>query len=195
MENREKAYKWTFLVYPDSAPEDWKNILENYCIQTAISPLHEPEEKGKEGETKKQHWHIILNLDGQKTYKQIKEISDSLNGARPEKVLSPIGMYEYLIHKNHPDRQQFENGFDEIEHMNGFDKTEFIRNENVEDSVCNALLKVIQEREILEFASLVAYCYEEQPEFLGYLRKFSYFFNSYLRSKKGMYKEYKRYER
>lgn len=195
MDNKEKAYKWTFLVYPESAPKDWKNILENYCIETAISPLHEPEEKGKEGERKKEHWHILLNLDGQKTYKQIKEIVDVLNGARPEKVISPIGAYEYLIHKNHPDRQQFKNGFDEIEHMNGFDLTDFTRIEDKEESAINQLFNAIESRQLLEFCSVVAYCREEQPELLGYLRKNAYFFNSYMRSKKGLYKEYMKHER
>ena len=67
----EKSYKWAFLVYPDSAPTDWQQILKDTQIKIAISPLHEPSEgKGEE----KQHWHVICDFEGQKTQKQVTKM-------------------------------------------------------------------------------------------------------------------------
>ena len=128
----EKGYKWTFIVYPDSLPKEWIKKLDNELIKTAISPLHQPEIDGKEEERKKPHYHIILDYGKSvKTRRQIHEIcKDLLNGTECKKVQSPIGIYEYLIHKNHPDREQFEKGFEEITHLNGFNIEDFTKIEN-----------------------------------------------------------------
>lgn len=32
---------WTFLVYDDSAPSDWRDILDSYHVPWVESPLHE----------------------------------------------------------------------------------------------------------------------------------------------------------
>lgn len=42
-----RTSKWSFIVYPDSAPENWEKVLENTCIPCAISPIHQPDEDNK----------------------------------------------------------------------------------------------------------------------------------------------------
>ena len=182
----EKGYKWTFIVYPDSLPEDWKNKLDNELIRTAISPLHQPEKDGKEEERKKPHYHIILDFcKSTKTRKQIHTIcKDLLNGTECEKVQSPIGIYEYLIHKNHPEREQFKMGFDEIIHLNGFNLEDFTKLENPDN--IRQVLQIINDNCITEFCQLVDYILDIEPELLGTIRGDSYFLNSYLRSRRGM---------
>ena len=36
----EKERYWSFILYPESAPENWKEILQETGLQIAISPLH-----------------------------------------------------------------------------------------------------------------------------------------------------------
>ena len=38
---KEKARYFTFLLYPDSIPEDWELRLELIGVPMAISPLHD----------------------------------------------------------------------------------------------------------------------------------------------------------
>ena len=39
-----RARAWTFLVYPDSAPENWRDILDTtVCVPWVESPLHDPD--------------------------------------------------------------------------------------------------------------------------------------------------------
>jgi len=38
---KEKARFFTFLLYPDSVPEDWISKLELLDVPIAISPLHD----------------------------------------------------------------------------------------------------------------------------------------------------------
>lgn len=40
-----KARHFSFLLYPDSIPNDWKEKLESLGISMAVSPLHDMDEK------------------------------------------------------------------------------------------------------------------------------------------------------
>ena len=180
----EKGYKWYFLVYPESAPKEWKQILKDTQIKIAISPLHQPSNgKGED----KQHWHIICDFEGQKTQSQVNKISKSVNGTEAFTIISPIGYYEYLIHKNDPDKEQFPEGFKAITHMNGFDVETYqqIEKKDKLEEASFTLIEAIRENEYYEFAQLVEYCYDNDMELLKELRKHGYFYNSYIRSRRG----------
>lgn len=43
--SKEKARYFTFLLYPESIPEDWEEKLELLGVPIAISPLHDMDEK------------------------------------------------------------------------------------------------------------------------------------------------------
>lgn len=183
--------KWCFLVYPDSAPDNWIKLLDNEHIPCAISPMHQPDKEGEEEELKN-HWHVILDFgQGKKSEKQILEISrELLNGTYPKPIKSPIGYYEYLIHKNNPEKEQFVEGFGAITHLNGFD-LETYQNIDKEDKLPSGfieLIEVINDEGITEFAKLVGYCMANDRDLLNPLRRDSYFFNSYMRSLRGINK-------
>ena len=180
----EKAYKWAFLVYPESAPENWKQILKDTQTRIAISPLHQPSDgKGED----KIHYHVICDFEGQKTNNQVDKISKLVNGTKAFTLISPIGYYEYLIHKNDPDKEQFKEGFNAITHMNGFDLETFqqIEKKDKLEEASFSLIQAIRENEFIEFSQLVEYCYDNDIELLKELRKHGYFYNSYIRSRRG----------
>lgn len=102
-----RTRNWTFLVYPESSPEDWRNIINAERIPWVESPLHEGElNPDSEGE-KKPHWHIVLLFDGKKSFEQVREISDKLNAPIPQKVASMRYLVRYLAHLDHPDKKQY----------------------------------------------------------------------------------------
>lgn len=55
---KDKARYFTFLLYPESVPEDWQEKLEQIGLPMAISPLHDSDMK-PDGTIKKPHWHVI----------------------------------------------------------------------------------------------------------------------------------------
>lgn len=99
-----KSRSWTFLVYPDSAPEDWENTLMGlkYCYC-----LHD-KDVNKDGQVKKAHIHVLLTFDGSVTYNTIKDITDSLNCPIPQSVKSLRGMIRYLIHADNKDKHHYD---------------------------------------------------------------------------------------
>lgn len=40
---RGRTRNFATIVYPESAPENWKSILENEIVPALISPLHDKE--------------------------------------------------------------------------------------------------------------------------------------------------------
>lgn len=110
---------WTFIVYPDSAPEDWIRILNNQHLCFGVSPLHNLDKNGDDTE-KKEHWHIHLKFNGVQSYEQVKEISDSVNGTVPQRVKSPVGLIRYFVHMDNPEKEKY--NIDDIQSFGGFDR-------------------------------------------------------------------------
>ena len=53
-----ELYKyWSFVVYPDSAPKDWKDRLASTQVPCAVSPIHSADD-----EVKKAHYHVLLGF-------------------------------------------------------------------------------------------------------------------------------------
>ena len=106
---------WTFVIYPDSVAPNYRDIINKWHCAWAESPLHD-KDINEGGQKKEPHIHIVLCFEGNKTYPQIKEICDSVNGKiAPEydssetaKVHSIRGMIRYLIHLDDPNKAQYE---------------------------------------------------------------------------------------
>lgn len=138
---------WTFIVYPESAPERWKEVLKSTDVPCAISPLH-----GGDEEHSKEHYHVLLGFKrgvGISTARDVCNLCGGANGLVLE-VLAPLGAYEYLTHKNSPDKQQF--GDAEPELLNGFKRP---RIELSNDDMMDECLDLIFDDNILEFSGLV----------------------------------------
>ena len=57
----DRTRNWTVVLYPESAPENWRDILDALHIEWVESPLHEFDTNAT-GEVKKPHWHLLLSL-------------------------------------------------------------------------------------------------------------------------------------
>ncbi|WP_312609620.1 Rep family protein, partial [Mammaliicoccus sciuri] len=62
-----KARNFTFIIYPESIPEDWQSLLEKIDIPMAISPLHDKDETERKDLTEDEQKIIE---DGGKVYKK-----------------------------------------------------------------------------------------------------------------------------
>ena len=80
-----KGRDWTFLVYPESAPKNWRSILDGTHMRWIESPLHD-RDTNPDGSKKKPHWHIMLSADGPITERQVENIIKPLNGPVAQKL-------------------------------------------------------------------------------------------------------------
>ena len=59
MSKNVKKRNWAFVLYPESAPADWKEQLQLSGLMGAISPLHD-KDINPTGGPKKAHYHVVL---------------------------------------------------------------------------------------------------------------------------------------
>ncbi|WP_438765663.1 Rep family protein, partial [Enterococcus sp. AZ186] len=86
----DRTRNWTCVIYPESAPENWREILDDMCIPWVESPLHD-KDVNPDGEIKKSHWHVLLMFGSNKSYEQVKEITSKLNAPNPQKCANARG--------------------------------------------------------------------------------------------------------
>lgn len=104
-----RTRNYACIVYPESAPENWKEILSDQFIPSLISPLHD-KDLNPTGEPKKPHYHVILMFDSVKTTEQAKNIFDMIGGVGCQVVNSIRGYARYLCHLDNPDKAQYNEG-------------------------------------------------------------------------------------
>lgn len=94
------------VVYPESAPEDWQEILSQQHIPCFISPLHD-RDINPGGEPKKPHYHVMLMYENVKTVEQAKAVFDQIGGVGLEIVQSIRGYARYLCHLDNPEKARY----------------------------------------------------------------------------------------
>ena len=104
-DNRVRNY--ATIVYPESAPEEWQEILYRHCVPAFISPLHD-RDINPTGEPKKPHYHVMLMFDGKKSVEQAQEVFQTIGGVGCEIVKSIRGYARYLCHLDNPEKAQYE---------------------------------------------------------------------------------------
>ncbi|EQB4900294.1 replication protein [Enterococcus faecium] len=103
---KEKARYFTFLLYPESIPQDWQTKLETLGVPIAISPLHDKDLSSVEGQKyKKAHYHVIYISKNPVTAESVRlKIKRALGDKSVAKVQIVVqsmeNMYLYLTHES-----------------------------------------------------------------------------------------------
>src|SRR5690625_6212064 len=79
----QRTRNWSIIVYPESAPENWIDILQKEYVKMVVSPLHD-KDVNPDDTLKKAHYHVLFMFDGVKSYNQVKSIADSVNAPIPQ---------------------------------------------------------------------------------------------------------------
>lgn len=180
-----RARNWTFVVYPgESLPETyWDIITEELHLTGAFSPLHD-RDVNPTGEVKKAHQHVILTFPGNKSYEQVKEITDRLGGAPPKVLENVTGMVRYFTHMDNPEKAQYERS--EIRSFGGFSAENYLALSSAEVSKVAADIRdFCRENQITEFATLIDACDDlQKSEWLYVLEhRETMFFKAWLQSR------------
>lgn len=179
-----RGREWCFVLYPESAPDDWLNRIRDLKINTVISPLHDKDkaEGGNSDELKKAHYHILLSFGGLKSYEQVKEITDSLNQPIPQYVSNKTGMIRYFIHIDNPDKYQYKK--EDIVTIGNVDLDLYFKlSTDDELDIVDDILDYCEETKCDEFYKLVDYSRKNCREWFKYLNKNAWLVKEYLKSK------------
>lgn len=176
-----KKRNWAFIVYPESAPEDWKEQLKLKGLMTAISPLHD-RDINPTGEVKKPHYHVIVCYNGPVRLSNVDELSKSINGTLPIPLESVVGMYRYLTHKDNPEKAQYNE--EDIILYNGFDPVVLLT-ETEMFSLLKQGLELIVENRIYQFEDFEWFLLQNDlSDIFNVSVKYCYFFQQVLASRR-----------
>lgn len=141
------------MVYPESAPENWLEVLGQTGLQVAISPLHD-RDINPDGTEKKPHWHVIVIYSGPTSYNVVRELTEKLNAPIPQALEAVKGYFRYLTHRDNPEKVQYdEKG---IKTLNGFSILDFVELTRSEVlKVKKDLVTMIRGLELVEYSDLL----------------------------------------
>ena len=174
-----KKRYWAFVLYPESAPENWRDLLQQTGLACAISPLHD-KDINPTGETKKEHYHIILCYSGPTTFNTVKKITESLNQPIPIALEQVRGYFRYLTHKDNPEKYQYNEKY--ITTINDFDIDNY---NDLSVSQVKAImvdiLKICRDNEITEYKDLLDLLLESDLDsYLDVAMNHTVVFNTYI---------------
>lgn len=173
-----------FLVYPDSAPEDWLTRLEDCKVQAYVSPLHD-KDINKDGSPKKPHHHVLIDFSGGKNEAFCQGIIDEVGGAngKGEVCRSKEASIRYLVHLGSTDK--FHYNPDDIICFGGASLKKYFSDAEVEDvSTVTQVVNYIKGQKHILFCDFVDYCIENQNSWLRAMRStwFSNLVKEYIKS-------------
>jgi hypothetical protein len=130
---KEKARYFTFLLYPESIPEDWELKLGTLGVPIAVSPLHDKDKSDVEGQKyKKPHYHVIYiaknPVTADSVRKKIKLLLGEKSLAMVQIALNVENTYLYLTHESKDAIAKKKHVYDkaDIKLINNFDIDRYV---------------------------------------------------------------------
>ncbi|MBQ9020906.1 MAG: hypothetical protein IJ113_02665 [Eggerthellaceae bacterium] len=175
-----RARAWQCVVYPESAPADWKEKLHSQGIAYDISPLHD-QDKCSDGSPKKVHHHVVLDWGVGKhaSGDQAMEIFDIIGAIYPDpekdrklflekcKVKRLISAQRYLCHLDEHDPNKVQYPVDKI--ISGHQElpySERVLRTMEKDEMAIAMIDFCVEEDIYDFATFVLKSRTDHPEWM-----------------------------
>lgn len=162
-EKETRVKNWTICVYPDSAPQNWRDLIDEWHIEWVESPLHSEDINESDNTQKKPHWHILLMFGSVKSYEQVVELIAPLNCPIPKKVHNSKALVRYMAHLDHPHKAQY-NIKDIVSH-GGVDVADLLKPSSSEKySYIREMQTWCCDNDITEFDDLFCYAASERFE-------------------------------
>lgn len=154
-----RARNFATMVYPESAPADWQELLAAQFVPSFISPLHD-KDTNPTGEPKKAHYHVMLMFEGKKSTEQVKDVISKFGGVGCEVVNSLRGYARYLCHMDNPEKYQYNP--ENVRSLCGADYTTTIGLVIDKYKAIREMMGFCMENGIVSYADLLEYCAVER---------------------------------
>lgn len=164
MERRTR--NWATVLYPESAPKNWREILADQHIPALVSPLHN-RDLDADGELKKPHFHVMLLYEGLKTQVQATEVFRTIGGVGAEMIASVRAYARYLIHADNPEKAQYD--ANEVAAYSGANYLDLISLPADKYTAIAEMIDYAEGNGVLSFAELVLYARKNRKDWFRIL--------------------------
>lgn len=176
-----RARAWQVVVYPESAPDDWLEVLHSQGVPYDVSPLHDRDLLADGSGYKKPHHHVVLDFGAGSTTSGDRaiEIFDMIGGVYPDpvknrkeflkqcKVKKLLSAQRYLCHLDEHDPGKHRYNIEEV--ISGFQDlpySERTLKAMEKDELALAMVDYCIEKDINDFAEFVIKAKQEHPEWM-----------------------------
>lgn len=175
-----RTRNYACVVYPESAPENWRQIAIDAKIPMFISPLHD-KDTNPTGEPKKPHYHIMAMYDTVKTKEQAEAFFKSFGGVGCEVINSVRSYARYLKHLDNPEKHQYQ---EDVECYGGADYMNAIGTAADKAKSIREMLAWIEENDVTCFADLTIYASINRSDWFDTLiNSGAYFIKEHIKSR------------
>lgn len=154
------------VVYPESAPENWFDILTEQFVPAFVSPLHDLD-VNPTGEQKKEHYHVLVMYDSVKTVEQALELFGKIGGVGCEVVQSIRGYARYLCHLDNPDKHQYLP--EAVRCLCGADYADVIDLISDKYNAIREIIEFCELHDVMSYSQLLKYCSRNRPDWFRVL--------------------------
>ena len=169
------------VVYPESAPDNWQEILGEQFVPSFISPLHD-KDTNPTGEPKKPHYHVLIMYDSVKTSEQAKELFSMIGGVGCEVVQSIRGYARYLCHLDNPEKYQY--NIDDVKALCGADYVGTIGLSIDKLKALDEMMEFCEKYNVVSFYALSKYASAQRSDWARVLKESgTLFMREYLKSR------------
>lgn len=184
--NSIRTRNFATVVYKDSAPENWQDILSGFFVPTLISPYHD-NDINADGTPKKPHWHVLIMFEGVKTVEQATNIFNQINGVGCEIVNSLRGYARYLCHLDNPDKAQYD--IKDVVAFCGADYSNVINLVSDKYKAIREMMSFCEKHNVYSFYLLSQYAFENNESWVRVLcDSGAVYMREYLKSKDWSFK-------
>lgn len=162
----ERTRNYATVVYLDSAPENWLDILRESKVPIFISPYHD-KDLNANGEPKKPHYHVMWLNEGKKSEEQAREFFATFGGVGLEKVISVRGYARYLCHLDNPEKAQY--SVDEVQCLGGADYFGTINLVTDKYKAIGEMIDYCVDNQVCSYSNLLIYCRNERYDWFRVL--------------------------
>lgn len=156
---RGRTRNFTTIVYPESAPENWQELLAEQFVPAFISPLHD-KDVNPTGEAKKPHYHVMIMFDSVKTIEQARSVFSFIGGVGCEVVNSLRGCSRYLCHLDNPEKAQYNP--EDVRSLCGADYVGACSLVIDKYKAIREMIVFCKETGLVSYADLLEYCAEQR---------------------------------
>lgn len=153
-----------------SSPDNWFNIVMDWCVPCFISPLH-VDDVSEDGTPKKPHFHLMLMFDGVKTVEQVTKLFDQVGGVGCKVLSSLRGYARYLCHLDNPEKAQYRT--DEVRQYFGADYIKVIELASDKLLAIDEMQDFCDAYDVDSFYLLCNYCKKYRPDWHRVLKESS----------------------
>lgn len=174
-----RTRNYATVVYPESAPAGWLELLDDLHVSYAVSPLHDKDINAT-GETKKAHYHVMLMYDSVKTIDQARAACLSFGGVGCEKINAVRNYARYLCHLDNPDKWKYKES--DVK-CSGCDYLDLINLPSDKYGIIRDIKRYVQENGVLDFCDVFDYAEENHEDWFRVLcDSGAYIIKEYLKS-------------